>query len=317
MSHREPSGASTDSHDSESSQALGECFSQPLLPTTNKAMNDAFTALDDSIVDLNPIALQYSSEEIPGTSNISQFPPGSLSVDSFASSYSESSDARSKVYTYCPSPVPESKGRQGTFTQGNDASACIFGHDSLQQKAEGWLHQPSNLTRVESRCVETLQHGNQRPKSTGTAARTCNNKRGHRDSINGNPGTRGFLHHMDLFNDCNCDNHVARSLTKERCAIEKDGPVAGEFEAHTQENLRKVLDDYHTALLHIRSCYRPTNFCTLRYRPSLRRQYPRGLEEEAHQSMELITLRDMVTECILQRRGGRASSTSITSQAAL
>ncbi|KAL9563799.1 hypothetical protein ACKAV7_012041 [Fusarium commune] len=294
MPRRELSGTSPDSHGSEPSQTLGECFSQPISPAIDEAMNDAFVARDDSTVDLKPIALRYSSEEIPGAPSTSQFSRGSLSVDSFASSYSDSSDARSKVYTYCPSPLPESKETQDTFTSENDASASIFDHDSPQPKAEGWLHEQSKVPGVESRCVETLQHDNQRHKSTRTAARTCNNKGGYRDFTTESPGAGSLPHHMDLFNDCNCDNHIARSLTKEHCAIEMGWPVTREFEPHNQENLREILDDYHTALLHIRSCYRPSDFCTSRYRPSLRRQYPRGLEEEAHRSIELITLRGMV-----------------------
>ncbi|KAF5675277.1 hypothetical protein FHETE_2562 [Fusarium heterosporum] len=299
MPRRDLSGTSTDSHDPESSRTSSECSSQPLSPTSNKAMNDAFAALDDSMVDSGEFALRRSSEEILEAPRISTFSRDSLSVHTFASSRWGSSDAMSKVYTYSPLFEPESEEIQGSFALENDASTSKSDHENLQQQVKDWLRLLPSPTRVESRCVEPLQHNTERPDPTGAAARTGSNNGGQRNSTTTRrPEMRRFLHHMDLFNDCDCDNHVARSLTKGCSDNGKDGLFIDECEPHTHKDLREILDDYHTALLQIQFHSRPTDFCTLRYRPSLRRQYPRGLEEEAHQSIELIILRGMASNII-------------------
>ncbi|KAF4986368.1 hypothetical protein FGRMN_10867 [Fusarium graminum] len=151
MPRQESSGTSTNSRNPpESSWTLGECFSQSLSPTINKATNDGFAALDDSTVDPEAIALGRSSEEIPRAPRISHFSRDSLSINTFASSRWDSSDAMSKVYTYSPLLVSESEKRQVIFTGKNEASAFVSGHDDLQLKVKDWLRLLPSPTGVES-----------------------------------------------------------------------------------------------------------------------------------------------------------------------
>ncbi|RYC77625.1 hypothetical protein BFJ63_vAg19501 [Fusarium oxysporum f. sp. narcissi] len=290
MSSSESSGTSTESDYAEASRTLGKCSSQPLSSTISQAMSDAFVALDDIAVDLKPIALRDSAQGIPRAFDIWKFSLDSRSVHKSVSSYSKLSDATSKQCTYSPSFVPESKERQGTVTTENDDHVSVFKHERLQQKSNGWLSQLPDLPGAELRCVNTLHHDTQRPESTRTAARTSRDMGQQRESTIGKTGIQELLHHMDLFNNCNCGNHAARTLIEESQVVKRDSRPTEEFEPPAQTNLREILDDYHEALLHIQTCSRPSDICTLRYRPSIRRQYPRGLDEEARESTGLITL---------------------------
>ncbi|KAM0215087.1 hypothetical protein ACHAPA_010338 [Fusarium lateritium] len=86
----------------------------------------------------------------------------------------------------------------------------------------------------------------------------------------------------------------ATRLSDATTVVVKDGSkapqnVSGSIEqseAYDSSNHGGVLNGYHSALLHIHMISTPITGFSSRFHPSMRRQYPRGFDEEAHSTKD-------------------------------
>ncbi|KAI3574093.1 hypothetical protein IWW34DRAFT_583128, partial [Fusarium oxysporum f. sp. albedinis] len=246
----------------------------PSLPA-EPAMEDAFNALDDILFDLQPFTVQGTVAETSEPLDKSSFLLDSSFADDTTSNDSLVSDAISKQYTCSPYPMTlKSKEDLESISTHHD-DVLVFDHESLKRKVYSWLSQLPDIPGPELRCVNVSFSVS--PTTTDDASNT-------QECI---PEIERLMRHMDLFNDSDRGDYTTSSIAEEGHEMQRDVLVNEESEDCILADVGATLDGYHEALLHIQMLLSPADNHISHFRPSLRRRYPRGLEEEARKDIEL------------------------------
>ncbi|KAK2471176.1 hypothetical protein H9L39_17407 [Fusarium oxysporum f. sp. albedinis] len=244
-------------------------------------MEDAFNALDDILFDLQPFTVQGTVAETSEPLDKSSFLLDSSFADDTTSNDSLVSDAISKQYTCSPYPMTlKSKEDLESISTHHD-DVLVFDHESLKRKVYSWLSQLPDIPGPELRCVNAYSDA----CTIASIARPTQSMGQGRECI---PEIERLMRHMDLFNDSDRGDYTTSSIAEEGHEMQRDVLVNEESEDCILADVGATLDGYHEALLHIQMLLSPADNHISHFRPSLRRRYPRGLEEEARKDIELI-----------------------------
>ncbi|KAF5717260.1 hypothetical protein FMUND_5915 [Fusarium mundagurra] len=245
----------------------------PATLATDATISGAFEALDDINFDLQPFTVQESlreDSEILGRKRFSWETPSSsshaISDDMLAS------DERSQLYICSPlSVVSKTHEQLGSILPDDITGTFLNNHESLSQRVHRWLSELPDIPWLDVIYVDALH------ESTGDESPSTTDVEEPRDYI---PGTEDVLNYLDFLDTC-------------YEGIQPTSPTHGYIDYgkpdfHTAAHWTASLDAYHLTLLQMDSASAFATKTERRFRPSMRRQYPRGLEKEARRSISLV-----------------------------
>ncbi|KAG4292681.1 hypothetical protein FPRO06_12169 [Fusarium proliferatum] len=223
---------------------------QPTPLEMDATINSAFDALDDIQFDLQPFTVQGTLRKDSSTLERRRFSWETLSTSSYhaISDNTFGSDAKSQLYIFDIT---------GTFPNN---------YDSLDQRVHRWLSELPDIPWLHA-LYDTTEDESSSPVDTERS----------RESI---PGTPGLLNYLDFLDTC-------------YEGIEPTSPTRGYVdygrpELYDTTDPTTSLDAYHLTLLQIDTSSPFATEADRKFRPSMRRRYPRGLEKEARKSISVV-----------------------------
>ncbi|RKL38452.1 hypothetical protein BFJ72_g7263 [Fusarium proliferatum] len=242
---------------------------QPTPLEMDATINSAFDALDDIQFDLQPFTVQGTLRKDSSTLERRRFSWETLSTSSYhaISDNTFGSDAKSQLYICSPSSV---------ISMTHEKLCCILpvditgtfpnNYDSLDQRVHRWLSELPDIPWLHA-LYDTTEDESSSPVDTERS----------RESI---PGTPGLLNYLDFLDTC-------------YEGIEPTSPTRGYVdygrpELHDTTDPTTSLDAYHLTLLQIDTSSPFATEADRKFRPSMRRRYPRGLEKEARKSISVV-----------------------------
>ncbi|KAF5264544.1 hypothetical protein FOXYS1_4660 [Fusarium oxysporum] len=247
---------------------------QPTPLAMDAAINGAFDALDGIHFDLQPFTVQEALREDSATLERRKFSWETPSTSSYhaISEDTFASDEKSPLYICSPSSVVSRAHEQLRSILPDDITGTFVNScESNNERVHRWLSELPDIPWLDVSYVDALQ------ESTEDEPSWAINIEQSREPL---PGTEGLLNYLDFLNIC-YDSIQPTSPTGEYVDY-------GKPELHAATDPTTTLDAYHLTLLQIDSSSPFTTTIGRKFRPSMRRRYPRGLEKEARRSISLV-----------------------------
>ncbi|KAF5664097.1 hypothetical protein FCIRC_10930 [Fusarium circinatum] len=242
---------------------------KPAPLAMDATINGAFEALDGIHFDFQPFTVQEALREDSATLERRRFsweaPPTSsqqaISGDTLAS------DEKSQLYICSPSSVvSKSHDYPHSILPEDITGTFVNGGERLDQRVHRWLLELPDIP-----WLDALEESSEDEASSTTDTEQP------RESI---PGTEGLLNYLDFLDTC-------------YESIQPTSPTHGYVDygnpdLHAATDLTTGLDAYHLTLLQMGSSSAFPTKADGKFRPSMRRRYPRGLEKEARKSISVV-----------------------------
>ncbi|KAI7759744.1 hypothetical protein LZL87_009067 [Fusarium oxysporum] len=258
--------------------SIPRTYDQPSYQPTPLAMdatiNGAFEALDDIRFDLQPFTVQETLREDSVTLERKRFSWETPSTSSYhaISDNTFASDEKSQLYICSPSSVVSRAHEQLRSILPDDITGTfVKSCESNNQRVHRWLSELPDIPWLDVSYVDALQESIEDESSPTTDIEQP------RAPL---PGTEGLLNYLDFLDTC-YDSIQPTSPTGEYTDY-------GKPELHDTTDATTTLDAYHLTLLQIDSSSTFATTIDRKFRPSMRRRYPRGLEKEARRSISLV-----------------------------
>ncbi|KAF4343573.1 hypothetical protein FBEOM_2482 [Fusarium beomiforme] len=270
-------------------RTFGRLSDQYAKLSANQTISNTFEAFDDIEFDLAPFTVQDTIRE---DSEILEEPRFSWKTSSLYSySYysvtneSPASDDKSQLYICAPlSPVPAIRQPPQSILPDDITGTFVSDRQYLHQRVHSWLAALPDIPWFDVRCMS--------PIYDDTASLLAGDSEHRKET---STEVNNSLHNLDVFDFLYENNRAAtlaaeeyNDMEREYHAMERELQAQKEGESNSSVDVARILDAYHKALLHIHLASTSAEVITWNFRPSMRRQYPRGLEEEARQSISLI-----------------------------
>ncbi|KAF5974990.1 hypothetical protein FCOIX_7895 [Fusarium coicis] len=247
---------------------------QPTPLAMDATINGAFEALDGINFDFQPFTVQESLREDSATLERRRFSWETPSTSSYhaISDDTLANDQNSQLYICSPSSVLSKACGHLRPMLPDDITGTFFNnHESLDQRVHQWLSELPDIPWLDVSYVSALD------ESTGDESSSTTDTELPRESI---PGTEGLLNYLDFLDTC---YEIIQPTSPTRGYVDYGGH---DFPAATDATT--ALDAYHLSLLQMDSSSAFATKADRNFRPSIRRQYPRGLEKEARRSISLV-----------------------------
>ncbi|KAF5530816.1 hypothetical protein FNAPI_13475, partial [Fusarium napiforme] len=241
---------------------------QPTPLAMDATINGAFEALDGINFDFQPFTVQESLREDSATLERRRFSWETPSTSSYhaISDDTLANDQNSQLYICSPSSVlSKACGELRPILQDDITGTFINNHKSLDQRVHQWLSELPDIPWLDVSYVDALYESTEDESSSTTDTEQS------RESI---PGTEGLLNYLDFLDNC-CESIQPTSPTHGYVDYGRPELYGTTTDATT------ALDAYHLTLLQMDSSSAFATKLDSKFRPSMRRQYPRGLEKEA------------------------------------
>ncbi|KAF4435561.1 hypothetical protein FACUT_7092 [Fusarium acutatum] len=237
-------------------------------------INGAFEALDDINFDFQPFTVQETLREDSATLQRRRFSWETPSTSSYHSISDDTfvSDEKSQLYICSPSSVASKAHEKLRSILPDDITGTFVNSgESLDRRVHRWLSELPDIPWLDVSYVDAL------PESTGDESSSTTDIEQPRESIS---GTEGLLNYLDFLDTC----YESIQPTSPTCGYIDYGKP--DFHAATDPTT--TLDAYHLTLLQMDSSSAFATKVDWKFRPSMRRRYPRGLEKEARRSISLV-----------------------------
>ncbi|EXM20444.1 hypothetical protein FOTG_11572 [Fusarium oxysporum f. sp. vasinfectum 25433] len=247
---------------------------QPTPLAMDAAINGAFDAFDGIHFDLQPFTVQETLREDSATLERRKFSWETPSTSSYhaISEDTFASDEKSPLYICSPSSVVSRAHEQLRSILPDDITGTFVNScESNNQRVHRWLSELPDIPWLDVSYVDALQESTENEPSWAIDIGQS------REPL---PETEGLLNYLDFLNTC-YDSIQPTSPTGEYVDY-------GKLELHAATDPTTTLDAYHLTLLQIDSSSAFTTTIRRKFRPSMRRRYPRGLEKEARRSISLV-----------------------------
>ncbi|KAF5543926.1 hypothetical protein FPHYL_11143 [Fusarium phyllophilum] len=246
---------------------------QPTTRAMDVTINGTFEALDDINFDFQPFTVQESLREDSAILERKRFSWETLSTSSHASSDDTvANDERSQLYICSPSSVVSKTHEQLLSMLPDDITGTFLNnHESLNQRVHRWLTGLPDIPWLDVSYVDALHESTWDESSSKTVTEQS------RESI---PGTEGLLNYLDFLDTC---YESIQPTSPTRGYIDYGKP-----DLDVATDLTTTLDAYHLTLLQMDSSSAFATKTDRKFRPSMRRRYPRDLEKEARRSVSLV-----------------------------
>ncbi|KAF5591257.1 hypothetical protein FPANT_5719 [Fusarium pseudoanthophilum] len=258
---------------------------QPTPLAMDATINGAFEALDGINFDFQPFTVQESLREDSATLERRRF---SWETPSTSSYHAISDDTLangqdSQLYICSPSSIlSKACGQLRPLLPDDITGTFVNNHDSLNQRILQWLSKLPDIPWLDVSYVDALD------ESTGDESSSTTDTEQLRVST---PGTEGLLNYLDFLDTC-YENIQPSSPTRGYVDYGRPGLYGSTTDATT------ALDAYHLTLLQMDASSAFVTKVDRRFRPSMRRQYPREIserpkyltfpEKEARRSISLV-----------------------------
>ncbi|KAF5590676.1 hypothetical protein FPCIR_6339 [Fusarium pseudocircinatum] len=249
---------------------------QPIPLAMDATISGAFEALDGINFDFQPFTVQESLREDSATLEKRRFswetPSTSSSSYHAISDDTLANDQNSQLYICSPSSlVSKACGQLRPILPDDITGTFVNNHESLDQRVHQWLLGLPDIPWLDVSYVDDLD------ESTGDESSSTTDTEQPRDSI---PGTEGLLNYLDFLDTC-------------YESIQPTSPTRGYVDDRRPElcdttDATTALDAYHLTLLQMDSSSAFATKADGKFRPSMRRQFPRGLEKEARRSISVV-----------------------------
>ncbi|KAF5602411.1 uncharacterized protein FSUBG_7718 [Fusarium subglutinans] len=240
---------------------------QPAPLAMDATINGAFEALDGIHFDFQPFTVQEALREDSATLERQRFSweTPSASLHQAISGDTLASDEQSQLYICSPSSVVwKSHEHLRSILPEEITGTFVNSRESLDQRVHRWLLELPDIPWLDVRYVDALEESSEDETSSTTDTEQP------RESI---PGTEGLLNYLDFLDTC-------------YESIQPTSPTHGYVDygkpdLHDATDFTTGLDAYHLTLLQMDSSSAFATKVDGKFRPSMRRRYPRGLEKEA------------------------------------
>ncbi|KAF5558940.1 hypothetical protein FMEXI_135 [Fusarium mexicanum] len=232
-------------------------------------INGAFEALDGIHFDFQPFTVQEALREDSATLERRKFSweaPPTSSHQAIASD-TLASDEKSQLYICSPSSVASKTHDQLHSILPEDITGTFVNNrESLDQRVHLWLVELPDIP-----WLDALEESSEDEASSTTDTEQP------RESI---PGTEGLLNYLDFLGTC-YESIQPTSPTRGYVDPTRGYVDYGKPDLDAATDLATGLDAYHLTLLQMDSSSAFATNVDGKFRPSMRRRYPRGLEKEA------------------------------------
>ncbi|KAF4953205.1 hypothetical protein FGADI_6180 [Fusarium gaditjirri] len=247
---------------------------QPTRLAMDATIDGAFEALDDSHFDLQPFTVQETLREDSATLERKRFSWETPSTSSYQAISDDTfdNDEESQLFICSPSSVCSRAHEQLLSILPDDITGTfVNNYESLNQRVQRWLSDLPDIPWLDVIYVDALQ------ESTEDEPSWAINIEHSREPM---PETEGLLNYLDFLGTCYED-------------IQPTSPTGGYIDygkpgLDAATDATATLDAYHLTLLQINSSSTFATKADWKFRPSMRRQFPRGLEKEARRSISLV-----------------------------
>ncbi|KAF5620188.1 hypothetical protein F52700_11508 [Fusarium sp. NRRL 52700] len=237
-------------------------------------INGAFEALDDISFDFQPFTVQETLREDSATLQRRRFSWETPSTSSYQdiSGDTLASDEKSRLYICSPASATSKTHDQLRSVLPEDITGTFVNSgESLDERVHRWLSELPDIPWLDISYIDALHESIWEDSSSTTAIEQP------REPL---PGNEGLLDYLDFLDTC---YESIQPTSPTRGYIDYGG-----FEPPTTTDPTTTLDPYHLTLLQIDSSSTFETNIDRNFRPSMRRQYPRGLEKEARKSISLV-----------------------------
>ncbi|KAF5643503.1 uncharacterized protein FTJAE_3303 [Fusarium tjaetaba] len=248
---------------------------QPTPLAMDATINGAFEALDGINFDFQPFTVQESLREDSATLERRRFSWETPSTSSYhaISDDTLANDQNLQLYICSPSSVlSKACGQLRPMLPDDITGTFVNNHKSLDQRVHQWLSELPDIPWLDVSYVDALD------ESTGDESSSTTDTERTRESI---PGTEGLLNYLDFLDTC---YESIQPTSPTRGYVDYGRPEL----YGTTTDATATLDAYHLSLLQMDSSSASATKVDRKFRPSMRRQYPRGLEKEARRSISLV-----------------------------
>ncbi|PNP74319.1 hypothetical protein FNYG_12368 [Fusarium nygamai] len=253
-------------------------FDQTSYQTTPLAMdaaiNGAFEALDNINFDFQPFTVQETVRKDSATLERRRFSWETPSTSSRHAISAEAFDSgeNSQLYICSPSSVTSKAHEKLRSILLDDITGTFASSgESLNRRVHQWLLELPDIPWLDVSYVDALQ------ESTGDESSSTADTEQSSEPI---PGTEGLLNYLDFLDTC---YESIQPTSPTRGYVDYGG-----HDFHAATDPTTTLDAYHLTLLQMDSSSAFATTTDRKFRPSIRRQYPRDLEKEARRSISLV-----------------------------
>ncbi|KAI1046635.1 hypothetical protein LB505_011172 [Fusarium chuoi] len=247
---------------------------QPIPLEMDATINSAFDALDDIQFDLQPFTVQGTLRKDSVTLERRRFSWETLSTSSYhaISDNTLASDEKSQLYICSPSSAISTNDEKLRSILPDDITGTFPNdYDSLDQRVHSWLSKLPDIPWLDVSYVDALDDTTEDESSSTVDTEQL------RESI---PGTQGLLNYLDFLDTC---YEGIQPTSPTRGYVDYGRP-----ELYDTTDPTTSLDAYHLSLLQIDTSSPFATEADRKFRPSMRRRYPRGLEKEARKSISVV-----------------------------